>query len=130
MQDEAPLASADCEFCGYIAATHKVEQGRVAAPPPRRPNSNRHPADQIADIRQQIKVLKEQETELRERLINASGLDRVGDDWIAKVSEQKRHSLDQKALKNHFGAHALQPFMRESVATVLKLIDRHTAVAC
>jgi hypothetical protein len=48
MHDEAPSASAGCEFCGYIAATHKVENGRIATPP-RRPISNRHPADQIAD---------------------------------------------------------------------------------
>jgi hypothetical protein len=88
MHDEAPSASAGCEFCGYIAATHKVENGRIATPP-RRPISNRHPADQIADVRQQITVLKKQETDLREILINATELDRVGDDWIAKVSEQK-----------------------------------------
>jgi hypothetical protein len=42
------------------------------------------------------------------------------------VSEQKKRLLDREALKNHFGADTLQPFMRESVATVLKLIDRHT----
>src|SRR5262249_11099036 len=60
MQDEAPSASAGCEFCGYIAATHRVETGRVAPPPSRHPISNRHPADQIADVRQQIKALKEQ----------------------------------------------------------------------
>jgi hypothetical protein len=129
MHDEAPSASAGCEFCGYIAATHKVENGRVATPPPpRRPISDRHPADQIADVRQQIAVLKKQETDLREILIHATELDRVGDDWIAKVSEQKRHLLDREALENHFGADALQPFMRESVATVLKLIDRHTRI--
>jgi hypothetical protein len=90
MHDEAPSASAGCEFCGYIAATHKVENGRVARPPPpRRPISNRHPADQIADVREQIAVLKKQETDQRETLINATELDRVGEDWIAKVSEQK-----------------------------------------
>jgi PD-(D/E)XK nuclease superfamily len=128
MHDEAPSASAGCEFCGYIAATHKVENGRVATPPPppRRPISNRHPADQIADVKQQIAVLKKQETDLREILINATELDRVGDDWIAKVSEQKKRLLDREALENHFGADTLQPFMRESVATVLKLMDRHT----
>ena len=130
MHDEAPSASAGCEFCGYIAATHKVENGRVATPPPRRSISNRHPADQIADVRQQISVLKKQETDLREILINATELDRTGDDWIAKVSEQKRRSLDQEALKHHFGADALQFFMRESVATALRLVDRHTAGTC
>jgi PD-(D/E)XK nuclease superfamily len=126
MQDEAPSASAGCEFCGYIAAAHKVEKHRVVTPLPRRPISNRHPADQIADVRLQIKLLEKQETDLRERLINATELDRVGDDWIAKVSEQKKRLLDREALENHFGADTLQPFMRESAATVLKLMDRHT----
>jgi hypothetical protein len=64
-------------------------------------------------VRQQIAVLKKQETDLREILINATELDRVGDDWIAKVSEQKRRLLDREALENHFGADTLQPFMRE-----------------
>jgi hypothetical protein len=126
MHDEAPSASADCEYCGYIAATHKVQNGRAATPPPRRPISNRHPADQMADVRGQIAELKEQEKNLREVLINAAELDRVGDDWIAKVSEQERHRLDRAALEDHFGADILQPFMRTSVARVLRLIHRHT----
>jgi hypothetical protein len=131
MQEDAPSASVGCEFCGYIAASHKVEKGRVATPPrPLRPISNRHPADQIAEVRQQIKVLEKQQTDLRERLVNATELDRVGDEWIAKVCEQKKRGLDREALENHFGADALQPFMRESVTTVLRLVDRHTAGAC
>jgi hypothetical protein len=122
MADDVPPAPHDCEFCGYIAATHKVENGRVATPAsPRRPISNRHPADQIADVREQIRALKKQETDLRKILINATELDRVGDDWIAKVSVQKKRLLDHEAMENHFGADTLQPFMRESVATVLKL---------
>ena len=44
----------------------------------------------------------------------------------AHVSEQHKTTLDPKALTEHFGAEALQPFMRESVATVLKLKDAHT----
>jgi len=46
--------------------------------------------------------------------------------WAERDSEQHKKTLDPKALKEHFGAEALQPFMRESVATMLQLKDAHT----
>jgi hypothetical protein len=124
MQDEAPSASNGCEFCGYIAATHKVENGRVATPAQRRLMSNRHPADQIADVRQRIGVLKKQEAGLRKILINATEADRVGDEWIARVSEQKKRLLDREGLERQFGTDAIRPFMYDSVSTRLKVERR------
>ena len=124
MQDKAPSASTGCEFCGYIAATHNVENGSVAAPPSRRLMSNRHPADKIADVRQQIGVLKKQEAGLRKILINATKSDRVGDEWIANVSEQKKRLLDREALERHFGTDAIRPFMHDSVSTMLRVERR------
>ena len=106
MADDIPPAPHDCEFCGYIAA--------------------RHPADEMHDVRERIAEFEEREADLREILIDATEAERVGEDWIAHVSEQHRKTLDREALTEHFGAEALQPFMRESVATVLKLKDAHT----
>jgi hypothetical protein len=62
-------------------------------------------------------------------LINAKELDRVGDDWTAKVSEQEKSQLDRKALENHFGADTLQPFMRTSVIKMLRLTSSHLTSA-
>jgi len=124
MRDEAPIASANCEFCGYIAATHRVENDLAATPPPRRSTVNRHPADQLHDVKEEIKGLEQQEAGLREILTNALEPDRVGDDWVATVSEQKRCLLDRKMLEDHFGTDTLQPFKTEKIATVLKLKRR------
>jgi hypothetical protein len=63
---------------------------------------------------------------LRKILIAATEAERVGEEWIAHVSEQHKKLLDREALTEHFGAEALQPFMRDSVATVLQLKDAHT----
>jgi hypothetical protein len=79
-----------------------------------------------AEVRERIVEFKEREAELREILIAATEAKRVGEEWIAHVSEQHKKLLDREALTEHFGAEALQPFMRESVATVLKLKDAHT----
>jgi hypothetical protein len=88
--------------------------------------SNRHPADEMHDVRERIAEFEEREAELREILIAATEAERVGEDWIAHVSEQHRKTLDREALTEHFGAEVLQQFMRESVATVLRLKDAHT----
>ena len=86
--DEAPSASAGCELCGYVAAMHKVENRSVTMPPPRGPNSNRHPADKMADLGQQMDLLEEQIDDLCGQLITER--DRVGEDWVAKVSEPEK----------------------------------------
>jgi hypothetical protein len=83
----------------------------------------RHPAEELADIRHQIKALETRETKLRDALLNAEQLERIGEEWIAEVSQQKGHRLDNDALKKHFGLEALQPFVRESVANLIKLIS-------
>jgi hypothetical protein len=44
------------------------------------------------------------------------------------VSEQKKRLLDREALKNHFGADTLQPFMRESVA-IFGVVDLASSLA-
>jgi hypothetical protein len=88
--------------------------------------SNRHPADAMHDVRERIAEFEERKDELREILIAATEAERVGEEWIAHVSEQHRKALDREALTEHFGAEALQPFMRESVATMVTLKAVHT----
>jgi hypothetical protein len=88
--------------------------------------TNSHPADEIADIREQIKELKTREAELRNALLNAEQPDRIGQEWIAEIKEWKSHRLDNDALEKHFGTEALQPFMRESIIRSIKLISTQT----
>src|SRR5215471_995648 len=129
MADDVPPAPHDCEFCGYIAENQGFPAGSTRKPAKVRRatvGSNRHPADEMGDVRERIAEFKEREAELREVLIAATEAERVGEEWIAHVSEQHRKTLDREALTEHFGKEVLQPFMRESVATVLRLKDAHT----
>lgn len=63
---------------------------------------NRHPVDELADVREKIKFWKEREDELRGLISEMmGGADSLGgDEWIARqtVSERKG-SLDEKAMK-------------------------------
>lgn len=88
--------------------------------------ANRHPSDEIADIRDQIAALKTRETQLRDALLTAELSDRIGEEWIAEIKESKSSRLDNDALRKHFGLEALQPFMRESVIKSIKLISVRT----
>jgi hypothetical protein len=88
--------------------------------------ANRHPADEIADIRDQIAALKTRETQLRDALLTAELSDRIGEEWIAEIKESKSSRLDNDALRKHFGLEALQPFMRESAIKSIKLISVRT----
>lgn len=54
-------------------------------------NTNRHPADQLAQVRREIDLLQQQERLLRQRLID--GEDRTGDEYRAEVSEHARRKL-------------------------------------
>jgi len=65
---------------------------------------------------------------LRDALLNAERSDRIGEDWIAQITQRKSNRLDNSALKKHFGLEALQPFMRENVTKSIRLINRKTAL--
>jgi len=64
--------------------------------------SNRHPVDQLAMVREELKALKEREDVLRDQVArfmgNADSLG--GDEWIARqaISERKG-SIDEAALR-------------------------------
>jgi hypothetical protein len=93
----------------------------TAAPPPR----NRHPADELADVRAEIKQLEDREAQLRNALI-ADGADRSGVQYEAVIFEQRQERLDTKAVIEHFGADALRPFYRKITCKTVRL-KRHAA---
>jgi hypothetical protein len=71
-------------------------------------------------------ALTTRETELRNALLNAEQSDRIGEEWIAEITQRKSNRLDSAALKKHFGMEALQPFMQESVTKSIRLISVQT----
>ena len=64
--------------------------------------SNRHPVDELAEVRADIKVLKYREDELKEQVAGMMGdQDSVGgDEWIAEQAlSERKGSIDEKAAK-------------------------------
>jgi len=86
-------------------------------------HSNRHPADALADVREQIKALETREAELRAILLDGScGL--AGDEYIACVKLVPSTRLNPDALRRHFGAAALAPFTIKTEVTHVRLNPR------
>jgi hypothetical protein len=57
---------------------------------------NRHPADELADVRAEIRRLQEREEALRAHLLEHPE-DRIGDDYTVSISSQSRKHVDQAA---------------------------------
>jgi hypothetical protein len=72
---------------------------------------NRHPADELADVRAEIKRLETHRERLRSKLL-ADGANLIGDEWEASISFKQHARLDAKAATEYFGAEAMKPFMR------------------
>jgi hypothetical protein len=87
---------------------------------------NRHPVDQLADIRAEIKVLKQREETLRAEVLVASPDDRVGDEHEAMVCETMVERVDLELMKRELGLLFLRPFLREQVVTTVRLKPKQT----
>ena len=71
--------------------------------------TNIHPADELHDVRAQIRALTEREAELRTKLLTGEcGL--VGDDYRAWIAEQAQVRLDVAAARKALGKEVLAPF--------------------
>jgi hypothetical protein len=84
---------------------------------------NRHPVDQLADIRTQIRELQAREDELR-RQIRGGECGLVGDEYRARIRETTYERLDTRALRAHYGPDELLPFMRNVGVRVVTLNRR------
>src|SRR4051812_12808611 len=73
---------------------------------------NRHPVDELADVRAEIKTLQAREAELRAVLL-ADGADLSGSEHYARVTVSERETLDAKAITEALGKDALSRFMRK-----------------
>jgi hypothetical protein len=82
--------------------------------------TNRHPVDELADVRAEIKALQKQEQILRDRILNGE-CSLTGDDHGAEVIMQRREMLDTKAVRWKFSREELAKFMKTTEVAIVKL---------
>src|ERR1700745_3654157 len=64
--------------------------------------TNHHPADRLADIREQIRILKAEEEELREGFIAGDlDLDGARDDYTVVVEQKVNERIDLRRMREH-----------------------------
>lgn len=84
------------------------------------PTTNRHPVDELADVREQIKAYEAKERRLRDIILNGE-CGSVGNEYEAEVVIQRRETLDTKEIKRQFGWERLAQFMRTTEVAIVKL---------
>jgi hypothetical protein len=84
---------------------------------------NRHPADELHDVRDDIKRLQDREAELRDILID--GTSRIGVEFEAEIVEYTQRRLDTRAVIEHFGPDFLARFYRNLDYTSVRLKRRN-----
>jgi len=66
-------------------------------------SDNKHPADELAEIRLKLREWKDREDELRLLLVDMPEAEREGKRYIATVNEESRSKLNVPALEEEFG---------------------------
>ena len=89
-------------------------------PAPAAKPTNVHPADELADVREEIKRLTVRAETLRDQLL-AEGAELKGDQYTAVITPSVRESLDRAAITEAFGAAAVAPFVRKTSFKTVKL---------
>ena len=87
-------------------------------------NTNIHPADELAAIREEIKILETREKILRDALVNGPDSERDGRNYRAFVQSSTRETLDKAAIIATFGEDVIAPFVKKSAVTTLKLAKK------
>jgi len=84
---------------------------------------NRHPADELADVRSEIRRLEDREQELRAYLLEHPE-DRTGIEYIASIAEQRRSRVDIKALADEIGHSLMQRLTHFTACRMVRLWER------
>jgi hypothetical protein len=88
--------------------------------------SNRHPVDRLADVRAEMRELKEREEKLRNEILEGERgeCDLSGDEFEACIvhSEQERVSID--AIRRKMGREWMKEFVRSSSIVSIRLKKR------
>lgn len=85
--------------------------------------NNRHTIDELANVREEIKILSLRETELKEVILADPGnLD--GDEYFADLKTSTSKRVDRKLLDVRFGKSAVDECCKESTSTTIRLVRR------
>lgn len=84
---------------------------------------NRHPVDELYDVRQEIHDLKKTENRLRNKIINGT-CSLYGDQYEAVICNQERHIVDVDAIRREMGPDWVRRFMKITTVTVVKTTTR------
>ena len=82
--------------------------------------TNVHPADALAELRQQKAEIERQIDALRDKLL-ADGADLEGDEYKAVVVPCVRETLDRKAITEAYGEKAVRPFIKTTAFSTVKV---------
>jgi hypothetical protein len=91
-------------------------------------NTNRHPVDELADLRATRKRLDDREAELRTILL-AAGADLYGSDHTARIVTAEQRRLSRKLLKERFGPNAITQCSEAVTIVYIHLENRTTGEA-
>jgi hypothetical protein len=87
--------------------------------------SNRKPADRLAEIREQIRALEVEEAELRQSFLDGEH-DLVGDDHQVIITASVMERIDVKSLRRDFNPSALRPYLKTTNTTFVRTeLKRH-----
>jgi hypothetical protein len=86
--------------------------------------SNRHPADELHDVREQIQRLADREGELRQTLLG-DGADLVGDEWQAQIKHSACRRANRALLEQRFGKEAVAKCCRAVTVITVQLWRRN-----
>jgi hypothetical protein len=84
--------------------------------------ANVHPADELSDLRDEIKRLTKRADELRDQLL-AEGADLKGDTHTAQIIPGVRETLDRAAITEAFGEKAVEPFLKKTAFKTVKIVE-------
>jgi len=84
---------------------------------------NIHPADELAAVREELKIMEARADELRALLL-AEGADLDGDQYTANIIPGVRETLDRKALTEAYGEKAIAPFVKATQFKTVKLVEK------
>ena len=88
-------------------------------------SSNRHPVDELGDVRQNIKLLQEREQQLRTMII-AGECGKVGEENAATVKVVSRRSICIADVEDAFGMEATSQIIKTNDTNVVSVtkLDR------
>lgn len=85
---------------------------------------NVHPADELAELRQEQKQLEEREAKLKAVLLELPPGERHGKFASVNIHQQTRETLDRKQLEAELGKDRLKKYLRETTYSVFKVTPR------